>query len=182
MYCTDNKDQEFKFLHMFSGIESCEKWREVRLALEKAKETYSPDAPSPSATKGRSDGTRKARAARVATPAVERLQALIEQCIANIKNSAARREEKSDERCSALMINVAAKKRNTDLGFLMEPDTSTMDEKVKALYIVQRDLILSHMPAPAATTTVTTTAAPTTTPSPSAETTLTTSQTTPTTN
>ncbi|KAE8811295.1 putative methionyl-tRNA synthetase [Hordeum vulgare] len=44
MYRQDNSDQEFKFLHMFSRIESCEKWRESRLALAKAKETYNPDA------------------------------------------------------------------------------------------------------------------------------------------
>ena len=40
------------------------------------------------------------------------------------------------------MINVAAKKGDTDLEFLSREDTSTMDEKVKAWYIVQRDLML----------------------------------------
>ncbi|KAE8786207.1 putative methionyl-tRNA synthetase [Hordeum vulgare] len=47
MYRADNEDQEFKFLHVFSRIESCEKWREFRLALDKAKETYNPDTPAP---------------------------------------------------------------------------------------------------------------------------------------
>ncbi|KAE8778311.1 putative methionyl-tRNA synthetase [Hordeum vulgare] len=47
MYRQDNNDQEFKFLHVFSRIESCEKWREVRLALAKSKETYNPDASAP---------------------------------------------------------------------------------------------------------------------------------------
>ncbi|KAE8768851.1 putative methionyl-tRNA synthetase [Hordeum vulgare] len=136
MYRTDNKDQEFKFLHMFSRIESCEKWREVRLALDRAKETYNPDALLPVGAEGRPDGTKKARAVRDAAPATERLQASIEQCIADVKSSAARREEKSDTRWSALMINVAAKKRNTDLEFLMGADTSTMDEKVKVWYMV----------------------------------------------
>ena len=45
MYCADNEDQEFRFLHVFSRIDSCEKWREVWLALDKAKETYNPGAP-----------------------------------------------------------------------------------------------------------------------------------------
>ncbi|KAE8802539.1 putative methionyl-tRNA synthetase [Hordeum vulgare] len=71
MYRTDNEDQEFKFLHVFSRIESCEKWREVRLALDKAKETYNPDTPTPTAAKGRPDGTKKARATRDAVPAAE---------------------------------------------------------------------------------------------------------------
>ncbi|KAE8774459.1 putative methionyl-tRNA synthetase [Hordeum vulgare] len=141
MYRADNEGEDFMFLHVFSRIDSCENWREVQLALDKAKETYNPDAPAPYAAKGRLDGTKKARAARDAAPAAQRLQASIEQCITNVKSSAARREEKSDARWSALMINVAAKKRNTDLEFMMRADTSTIDEKVKAWYIVQHDLI-----------------------------------------
>ncbi|KAE8821629.1 putative methionyl-tRNA synthetase [Hordeum vulgare] len=46
MYRADNEDQEFKFLQVFTRIESCQKWREIRLALDKAKETYNPDAPT----------------------------------------------------------------------------------------------------------------------------------------
>ncbi|KAE8769992.1 putative methionyl-tRNA synthetase [Hordeum vulgare] len=130
-----------------------------RLALDKAKETYNLDVPAPIAAEGRPDGTKKVRAARDAAPAAERQQASIEQCIAEVKSSATRREEKSDARWSALMINVAAKKRNTNVEFLMGADTSTMNEKVKARYIVQRDLILSQMPALAATTAAITTAA-----------------------
>ncbi|KAE8782533.1 putative methionyl-tRNA synthetase [Hordeum vulgare] len=106
---------------------------------------------------------------RDAAPAVERLQASIEQCIADAKSSAARREEKSNTRWSALMINVAAKKRNTNLAFLMWSNTSTMDEQVKAWYLAKRGLILNQMLASAVTTMATTTATPTTTPSPSTE-------------
>lgn len=69
MYRADNVNQEFKFLHVFSRIESCEKWREVRLTLDKAKETYNTDAPAPATAEGYLDGTKKARAARDATPA-----------------------------------------------------------------------------------------------------------------
>ncbi|KAE8802264.1 putative methionyl-tRNA synthetase [Hordeum vulgare] len=147
----------------------------VRISLDKAKETYNPDALAPTATEGRPDGTKKASAARDATPAAERLQASIEQCIADAKSNAARREEKSSARWSALMMkrdvklellrtNVATKKRNTDLAFLMEADASTMDEQVKAWYFVERDLILNQMPAPAATAAPTPTANPTTPP------------------
>jgi hypothetical protein len=180
MYRQDNSDQEFKFLHVFSRIESCEKWREVRLTLAKAKETYKPDAPAPGVADGRPDGNKRAKAARDAAPAAERLQSSIEQCIADAKNSAAKREEKSDARWSALMTkqdvkldllrtNVAAKNRNTDLAFLMAADMSTMDEQVKAWYLTERDLILNQMAGPASTTAPTPTPTPTTTPSPSDE-------------
>ncbi|KAE8775715.1 putative methionyl-tRNA synthetase [Hordeum vulgare] len=181
MYRADNEDQEFRFLHMFSRIDWCEKWREVRLALDKAKETYSPDAPTPAVAEGRRDGTKKDRTVRDGGPAAQRLQASIKQCIADVKSSPPRREEKSDVRWSTLMINVATKKRNIDLEFLMGADTSMMDETVKAWYIVQRDLILSQMPAPEATTMATATVTMTA-PNPNAETTPTTSPTTPTTN
>ncbi|KAE8804296.1 putative methionyl-tRNA synthetase [Hordeum vulgare] len=41
--CTD---ADFKFLHVFTKIESCEKWAVVRLALAKAKDdVYNPDTP-----------------------------------------------------------------------------------------------------------------------------------------
>ncbi|KAE8814524.1 putative methionyl-tRNA synthetase [Hordeum vulgare] len=176
MYRADNEDQELKFLHVFSRIVSCENLMKDQLALDKAKETYIPDAPPPAVAEGRPYGTKKARATRDAAPAAERLQASIKQCIADVKSSAATREEKSG---SALMINVVPKKRNTDLGFLIVADTSTLDEQVQPWYLVERDLILSHMLAPATTTATTTMAAPTTMPSASA-TTPTTSPTTPT--
>uniref|UniRef100_A0A8I7B4A3 Uncharacterized protein n=1 Tax=Hordeum vulgare subsp. vulgare TaxID=112509 RepID=A0A8I7B4A3_HORVV len=155
MYRQDNSDQEFKFLHVFSGIESCEKWREVRLALTKAKETYKPDTLVPTAAEGCPDGTKKTREARDAAPVVEWLQSSITN--------------------ASPMPRTTPKKSNTDLAFLMGADMSTMDEQVKAWYLAGRGLILNQMPAPATTTMVTMTATPMTTPNPSTETTPTTS-------
>ncbi|KAE8769679.1 putative methionyl-tRNA synthetase [Hordeum vulgare] len=103
MYHADNEDQELKFLHMFFKIKSCEKWREVRLALNKANKTYNSNAHVPVAAEGRPDGTKKARAARDVAPAAEQMQASIEQCIADAKSTVASREEKSDVQWSALM-------------------------------------------------------------------------------
>ncbi|KAE8797533.1 putative methionyl-tRNA synthetase [Hordeum vulgare] len=136
MYHADNEDQESRFLHMFSRPNSCEKWMEVRPALDKAKETYNPDALAPMVTEWRPDGTKKARAARDVAPTAQRLQASIEQCIADVMSSAARREEKTNARWSALMINFAAKKRNTDLEFLMGGRRVEMEEKLMVWYIV----------------------------------------------
>ncbi|KAE8804144.1 putative methionyl-tRNA synthetase [Hordeum vulgare] len=73
MYRADNKDQEFRFLHVFSRIDSCDKWREVQLALDKAKEAYNSDARAPAAVEGCPDGTKKASAARDAAPAAQQL-------------------------------------------------------------------------------------------------------------
>ena len=56
MYRQDSStDQDFKYLHVFSRIEKCEKWAEVRRTLAKTKEKYKPDAPTPGAADGRPD-------------------------------------------------------------------------------------------------------------------------------
>ena len=42
MYRQDSKDTEFKFLHVFTRIEKCEKWAEIRLNLGKGKNPTTP--------------------------------------------------------------------------------------------------------------------------------------------
>ena len=61
--------------------------------------------------------------------------------------------EKHDVKIELLKTNIEAKKRNTDLAFLMSADPTTMDDKVKAWYMSQRDLILNEIPAPTPTPT-----------------------------
>ena len=52
-----------------------------------------------------------------------------------------------------LRTNVAAKKRNTDLAFLMEgADMSTMDDQVKVSFLAECGLILNQMSSTAAPT------------------------------
>ena len=68
-----NTDQDFKYLHVFSRIEKCEKWAEVRRTLAKAKETYKPDAPTSGTTDGRPDGNKRAKSVKDAAPATSRL-------------------------------------------------------------------------------------------------------------
>lgn len=122
MFCQDNNYFEFKFLHVFSRLEMCKKWTECRLALAKAKDgVYNPGVPVTATTDGRTDGNKKAKAEKDATPATERLKSAIEQCIADARSHAAIREEKSEARWSELLTkqdvkldllrtNVAAKK------------------------------------------------------------------------
>lgn len=57
-----------------------------------------------------------------------------------------------------LRTNVAAKKRNTDMAFLMggADMLQSNDEKLKAWYLVQRGLILNELPTATPTTPTTT--------------------------
>jgi hypothetical protein len=41
-YREDNDDVEFKCIHAFAWIETCDKWTEMRAALPKANTTYDP--------------------------------------------------------------------------------------------------------------------------------------------
>ena len=105
------------------------------------------------------------------------MQESIEHCLADAQARAVLREEKTEARWSSLMknnaikldllrTNVAAKKRNTDMAFLMggADMLQSNDEKLKAWYLVQRGLILNELPM--ATPTTPTTPTTTRTPSP----------------
>ena len=162
IYRHSNKDADFKFLHVFTRIESCEKWREVHVNLGKGKEPYNPDAPGMAATNGRPDGNKKAKLVKTNAPATEWLHSSIDHCIADAKTHAVQREEKCDARWSQLLekqdfkidllkTTIVAKKRNTDLAFLMGANPTMMDEKMKAWYMGQRDPILNEIPAPTPT-------------------------------
>ncbi|KAF7059747.1 hypothetical protein CFC21_066610 [Triticum aestivum] len=176
MYRGDNQEADFKHLHVYKRIDKYEKWAEVRRALDKAKETYKPDATTPGASEGRPDGHKLAKKGENTDAATARVQESIEHCLADAQARAVLREEKTEARWSSLMKNntikldllrtdVAAKKRNTDMAFLMggADMLQSNDEKLKAWYLVQRGLILSELP----TATPTTPTTPTTTRTPS---------------
>ena len=88
------------------------------------------------------------------------MQESIEHCLADAQARAALREEKTEVRWSALMTNSAvkldllrtnvdAKKRNTDLAFLLRGADmlQSTDEAVKAWYLAERGLILNQLPS-----------------------------------
>ncbi|XBH66423.1 hypothetical protein VPH35_094931 [Triticum aestivum] len=170
LYRQSNSDAEFKYLHVYKRIDKCEKWTEVQCTLDKAKETYKPDAPTPGASEGRPDDNKGAKKGKHTDAATARVQESIEHCLADAQARAVLREEKTDARWSALMsssavkldllrTNVAEKKRNTDLAFLLggADMLQSTDEAVKAWYLVERGLILNQLPS---TTTPTTTPTP----------------------
>ncbi|XBH56632.1 hypothetical protein VPH35_078415 [Triticum aestivum] len=170
MYRQGNSDQEFKYLHVYKRIDKCEKWAEVRRTLDKAKETYKLDAPTPGASEGRPDGNKGAKKGKHTDSAIARVQESIEHCLADAQARAVLHEEKTEAQWSALMTsnavkldllrtNVAAKKSNTDLAFLLGGADmfQSNDEAVKAWYLVERGLILNQLPS---------TAPPTPTPTP----------------
>src|SRR4051812_27776760 len=140
MYRDDTRTG-FTFIHVFTLIEKCDKWAECRMMLAKTKNgVYDPDAPAPAASEGRpTEGNKKAKAAKAAAPAAERLQSAIEKCIADAASNAATREEtsrprwaellgKQDAKMELLKVTAAAKKRNTDLTFLSTVATMNLGE------------------------------------------------------
>ncbi|XBI53787.1 hypothetical protein VPH35_035951 [Triticum aestivum] len=160
LYRQGNNDAEFKYLHVYKRIDMCEKWAEVRRTLDKAKETYKPDAPTPGASEGRPDGNKGAKKGKHADAATARVQESIEHCLADAQVRAALREEKTEARWLALMsssavkldllrTNVTAKKRNTDLAFLLggADMLQSNDEAVKVWYLAERGLILNQLPS-----------------------------------
>ena len=177
LYRQSNSDAELKYLHVYKGVDKCEKWAEVRRTLDKAKDTYKPDALTPGASDGRPDGNKGAKKGKHADAATARVQEFIEHYLADAQARAVLREEKTEARWSALMssstvkldllrTNVAAKKRNTDLAFLLggADMLQSTDEAVKAWYRAYVGLILDQLPStamPTSTTPSTTEAAPT---------------------
>ena len=160
LYRQSNNDAEFKYLHVYKRIDKCDKWAEVRRILEKAKETYKPDAPDPGASEGRPDDNKGAKKGKHADAATARVQESIQHCLADAQARGVLREEKTEARWSALMsrsavkldllrTNVAAKKRNTDLAFLLggADMLQSTDEAVKAWYLAERGLILNQLPS-----------------------------------
>jgi hypothetical protein len=155
MYSDDTDGQTFKYLNVFTRIENCEKWVDVRRNLVKNKdEQYNPDASAPAASAGRPElGQKKLKELKKAGHPAERLQASFNKCWANARAHAAGRDNKYDARWKEMLANqgvriallkatFAAKKRNTDLAFLIGDNDAAMDEETRAWYNAHRQDIL----------------------------------------
>ncbi|XP_071684012.1 uncharacterized protein [Lolium perenne] len=167
---TDDTGLQFKFLNVYARLEKCEKWKEVRTSLSKSKtEQYNPDAPPACAAEGRPElGQKKQKELKRTDNPADRMQASIDKCWADLRSHADGRNDKFDGRWREMLANqgariallkttVAAKKRNTDLAFLMGGgDMELMDEETRNWYQGHRNDILrattSSPPAPTSST------------------------------
>ncbi|XP_071674376.1 uncharacterized protein [Lolium perenne] len=163
---TDDTGLQFKFLNVYARLEKCEKWKEVRTSLSKSKtEQYNPDAPAACVAEGRPElGQKKQKELKRTYNPADRMQASMDKCWADLRSHADGRNDKFDGRWREMLANqgariallkttVAAKKRNTDLAFLMGGgDMELMDEETRNWYQGHRNDILrattSSPPAP----------------------------------
>ncbi|KAK1680988.1 hypothetical protein QYE76_041836 [Lolium multiflorum] len=86
---------EFKFVHVFARIETCDKWTEVRTALARANVPFDPNATATPVVVGRPVGNKKAKTMRDAAMAIEMLHSSISACIADAATHAATRAEQA---------------------------------------------------------------------------------------
>jgi hypothetical protein len=155
MYGDDTDGQTLKYLNVFARIETCEKWAEVRRNLSKNKdEQYNPDAPAAAASTGHPElGQKKLKELKKSGHPADRLQASFDKCWADVRVHAAGRDTKYDARWKEMLANQGAqvallkttsvaKKRNTDLAFLIGGNDTAMDEETRAWYDAHRQDIL----------------------------------------
>ena len=156
----DDTGMQFKFLNVYARIEKCEKWAETRKNLSKSKtEQYNPDAPAAGSADGRPElGQKKLKELKKTGNPADRMQASFDKCWADARTHAAGRDDKFDGRWREMLANqgvriallkttAAAKKRNTDLAFLMGGNTDLMDEETRIWYQGHRSDILRPTPA-----------------------------------
>jgi hypothetical protein len=166
-YREDNNDVEFKFIHVFTRIETCDEWSETRSTLSKGK--FDLDAVPALALDGRPMGAKRAKALRNVAPGIEKLHSSIMACMADAASHAAERAEQAakmeqvaavrwasvierqDAKLELIKANVAAKKRREDLSILMV-DTAGMDDDVREWWKAQRTAILYEVRGPPAST------------------------------
>jgi hypothetical protein len=155
MYSDDTDGQTFKYLNVVARIKSCKKWADIRRNLAKNKdEQYNPDASAPAASAGRPElGQKKLKELKKAGHPAERLQASFDKCWADARTHVAGRDNKYDARWKEMLANQGvrisllkatstAKKRNTDLAFLIGGNDAAMDEEARAWYEAHRQDIL----------------------------------------
>jgi hypothetical protein len=147
MYIDDTDGQTFKYLNIFARIKNFKKWADVRRNLAKNKdEQYNPHALAPAASAGRPKlSQKKLKELKKAGHPAERLQASFDKCWADARMHVVGRDDKYDAWWKEMLANQGvqiallkatsvAKKRNTDLAFLIGGNDDQMDEETRAWY------------------------------------------------
>ena len=92
LYKSINKVKDFKLMHCYKLLQSCEKWKAHRRTLNKnGRADLNAD---PQNSEGRPIGNKKAKAALAAAAKTDRVQSSIDKVLADVcSNSSLRREE-----------------------------------------------------------------------------------------
>ena len=153
LYKSINKEKDFKLMHCYKLLQSCEKWKAHRRTLNKnGRADLNAD---PQNSKGRPIGNKKAKAALAAAAKTDRVQSSIDKVLADVCSNSSLRREENNARWATLMqkadvkINLeqkkaAVKKRSQDF-MILTADVSNLDPLARAAHNMYRAAILQEL-------------------------------------
>ena len=155
-YAARNGGTQFAFMHCYTKLKRCPKWRQARLRLG-TNADGTDDLAAPLATSaGRPIGNKRAKAALGAAACADKTAASIDKYIAGVSTSMATRAEKSEKRWKTIfqkqdekvMIDkeiTAVKKRKEDMKILTAEMSRYDAATLEAHNYFHRDMLRSAM-------------------------------------